>query len=101
MDQRGAAGRSAPPALTVLDALPEPKPSGLCVGRRELQRRAWLWALAQRASDGALPTGSEIARQHDRRERWGRLVKNAGLAGEFAEQDPEQATGRALLTSST
>jgi Protein of unknown function (DUF2637) len=50
---------------------------------RGLQRQAWHWALANRASDGALPTGSQIARQHGRHERWGRLVKSAGLAGEF------------------
>jgi hypothetical protein len=52
---------------------------------REVQRQAWQWALANRASDGTLPAGREIARQFGRRERWGRLVKSAGLAGEFAE----------------
>lgn len=52
-------------------------------GGRELQRQAWQWALTNRASDGALPTGSQIARQHGRHERWGRLVKTAGMAGEF------------------
>ena len=52
---------------------------------REVQRQAWQWALANRAFDGTLPAGREIARQFGRRERWGRLVKSAGLAGEFAE----------------
>jgi hypothetical protein len=47
----------------------------------ELQRRAWQWALANRAADGSLPSGSAIARAHERQERWGRLVKNAGQAG--------------------
>jgi hypothetical protein len=49
----------------------------------DLQRRAWQWALAHRASDGSLPSGSAIARAHGRKERWGRLVKNAGQAGLF------------------
>jgi hypothetical protein len=43
----------------------------------ELQRRAWQWALAHRAEDGSLPSGTAIARAHGRKERWGRLVKNA------------------------
>lgn len=51
---------------------------------RALQRQAWEWALANRHPDGSLPAGREIARQHGRHERWGRLVKRAGLAGEFA-----------------
>ena len=58
-------------------------------GRRasgELQRQAWLWALANRDEHGALPSGGTIARAHGRHERWGRLVKNAGLAGAFASE---------------
>jgi hypothetical protein len=50
---------------------------------RELQLRAWQWALASRASDGSLPSGRNIGRQYGRRERWGRLVKRSGLAGEL------------------
>lgn len=71
-------------ALTVVPAL-------LAGGARRLD---WRWALANRASDGTLPAGREIARQHGRRERWGRLVKSAGLADEFADitPDEEQAT---------
>jgi hypothetical protein len=53
------------------------RPSG------DLQRRAWRWALANRAVDGSLPSGNAIARAHGRKERWGRLVKNAGQAGVF------------------
>jgi hypothetical protein len=49
----------------------------------DLQWRAWRWALANRAADGSLPSGSAIARAHGRKERWGRLVKNAGRAGVF------------------
>jgi hypothetical protein len=51
--------------------------------RRELQYQAWHWALAHRADDGSLPSGRDIAWQHGRHERWGRLVKRAGTAGEF------------------
>jgi Protein of unknown function (DUF2637) len=51
---------------------------------REMQRQAWHWALAHRASNGSLPSGREIARHYGRHERWGRLVKRAGAAGELA-----------------
>jgi hypothetical protein len=50
----------------------------------ELQLRAWQWAQDNRAGDGSLPSGRDIGRQHGRRERWGRLVKRAGMLGEFA-----------------
>jgi hypothetical protein len=56
-------------------------------GDSELQLQAWRWAQANRASDGSLPSGKTIARQHGRQERWGRLVKQAGLAGTFATDD--------------
>jgi hypothetical protein len=50
---------------------------------RELQLRAWQWAQANRADGGSLPSGGDIARQYGRHERWGRLVKQSGLAGEL------------------
>jgi hypothetical protein len=53
-------------------------------GSREVQRQAWVWAQDNRTSDGFLPSGKQIARQYGRHERWGRLVKRSGLAGEFA-----------------
>jgi hypothetical protein len=53
---------------------------------RDLQRQAWLWALANRAQDGSLPSGREIARRYGRHERWGRLVKRAGLADQLAAE---------------
>lgn len=56
---------------------------------RELQRPAWLWALAHRAGDGSLPSGQEIARQYGRHERWGRLVKRSGTAGQFSSEPGE------------
>ena len=92
----GVQGRAA--GLGVRDAAP-------CTGRgnepassRELQRQAWRWALANRAGDGRLPAGREIARQHGRRERWGRLVKNAGLAGEFGEITPGEPAADVIIT---
>jgi Protein of unknown function (DUF2637) len=81
-----AAGRTA------REAVPRPT-SGDGSAPRELQRQAWRWALANRTSDGTLPAGSEIARQHGRRERWGRLVKSAGLAGEFADTTLDETAG--------
>ncbi len=50
---------------------------------REVRLDAWRWALENRAEDGSLPAGREIARQYGRHERWGRLVKRSGLAGEL------------------
>ena len=49
----------------------------------DLARQAWHWALAHRDEHGALPSGRTIARAHGRKERWGRLVKRAGLVGAF------------------
>jgi hypothetical protein len=51
---------------------------------RDLRRQAWQWALANWAGDGSLPSGREIACHYGRHERWGRLVKRAGTAGELA-----------------
>jgi hypothetical protein len=58
----------------------------------DLQRRAWQWALAHRASDGSLPSGSVIAAAHGRHERWGRLVKTAGQAGTLGPTSAPQTT---------
>lgn len=49
-----------------------------------LQRQAWQWALANRTARGDLPSGKAIAQEFGRRERWGRLVKQAGLAGRLS-----------------
>jgi hypothetical protein len=56
-----------------------PGPTG-----REVWLEAWKWAQANRAEDGSLPSGGDIARQYGRHERWGRLVKRSGLAGELS-----------------
>jgi hypothetical protein len=53
---------------------------------REAQLAAWQWAPANRAGDGSLPSGREIGRQLGRHERWGRLVKRSGLAGQLDQQ---------------
>jgi hypothetical protein len=56
---------------------------------RDLQRQAWDWAQANRNRDGGFPSGREIAEQFGRHERWGRLVKRSGCAGEFpADSNP-------------
>ncbi|WUI03925.1 DUF2637 domain-containing protein [Spirillospora sp. NBC_00431] len=47
----------------------------------DLQKRAWLWATDNRTAKGKLPPGKAIADRFGRSERWGRLVKQAGLAG--------------------
>jgi len=80
---------SSPPLLShvpVVARAVDGLPAGGAVpdGSRALQRRAWQWALANRGPDGSLPSGTEVARQFRRSERWGRLVKNTGLAGQFA-----------------
>jgi hypothetical protein len=48
-------------------------------------QQAWEWALANKAADGSLPSGKEIGDRYGRYERWGRLVKMAGAAGELAD----------------
>ncbi|WP_068927507.1 DUF2637 domain-containing protein [Planobispora rosea] len=50
---------------------------------RDLRREAWQWALANRCPDGGLPSGRTIAVRFSRSARWGRWIKNAGLAGEL------------------
>ena len=50
---------------------------------RDLQRRAWQWAQVNLTDDGSLPSGKVIAGQFGRHERWGRLVKRSGRAGEL------------------
>jgi len=56
------------------------------VRSREAQVLAWQWALANRAGDGSLPSGRDIGGHHGRHERWGRLVKRSGMAGELGPQ---------------
>lgn len=50
-------------------------------GARALQQQAWRWAVVDRRPDGSFPSGEEISRAFGRSPRWGRLVKNAGMAG--------------------
>jgi hypothetical protein len=75
---------------------PRPADANRPRGRRSLPRRggrgdwgirrqAWQWAVANRTSDGDLPPGKAIASEFGRSERWGRLVKQAGLAGRLEE----------------
>jgi hypothetical protein len=62
--------------------------SGPRTAGRDLQWQAWQWADANRAADGSLPSGRAIAAQFGRHERWGRLIKRKGSAGDFAESAP-------------
>ena len=62
-------------------------PGSLAGASREAQLQAWRWAQAHQAGDGSLPSGKAIAGQDGRRERWGRLVKQAGLEGAFATDE--------------
>jgi hypothetical protein len=39
--------------------------------------------MANRTAEGSLPSGKVIADRYGRHERWGRLVKRVGLAGDF------------------
>ena len=62
------------------------RPAVSARGRRgpaDAQREAWRWAQDNRAEDGSLPSGREIGIRYGRHERWGRMVKRSGLAGEF------------------
>jgi hypothetical protein len=82
--------------------LSEPRPLGDASGGRggasgDLRRQAWQWALANRAGDGSLPSGREIAGQYGRHERWGRLVKRAGAAGELAHAGELSEPGLRLV----
>jgi len=45
--------------------------SGRIVAGRDLRRLAWQWPQANRAPDGSLPSGKDIASQFGRHERWG------------------------------
>jgi hypothetical protein len=75
-----------------------PESAGVGIVGRDLQRRAWQWAEANRADDGALPSGRMIARQFGRHERWGRLVKRSGCAGEFGSDTESGGSGRCLAS---
>lgn len=50
-----------------------------------------------RAAHSSLPSGRDIARQYGRHERWGRLVKRAGLAGDLEINESSTAGERAAL----
>ena len=79
--------RRRPEAATAVSALAGPNAeTGIRrAPSRDLQRQAWQWALVNRAADGSLPSGRAIAANYGRHERWGRLVKRLGAAGELAD----------------
>jgi len=53
---------------------------------RDVWLAAWRWAQDNRAEDGSLPSGRDIGGRYGRHERWGRMVKRAGLVGELDPQ---------------
>jgi hypothetical protein len=116
--RRGAAGRSGPqhtksasrtsrsqddagrkPRLQQLSSAAGPrKRQAVSDGTAgDLQRQAWQWALAHRAADGSLPSGREIAGRYGRHERWGRLVKRAGVAGQFTTARSLRLLGQSAM----
>ena len=66
---------------------------------RELQRQAWRWADANRATDGSLPSGKAIASRFGRHERWGRLIKRTGAAGEYLESGSRSGALSSIVPS--
>jgi hypothetical protein len=60
-------------------------------GAWRLQRQAWQWALTHRLPTGDLPTGEAIAGAFQRSPRWGRLVKSAGLSGQYDHDAGQRA----------
>jgi hypothetical protein len=82
LKEHGSASRPEVSKLGVVSG------AGLGPGRA-LQRQAWEWARANRAEHGSLPSGREIALQFGRHERWGRLVKRSGCAGDFRTGDKD------------
>jgi hypothetical protein len=80
----------AHPSVPTLRILSRSEASeGRADARIDLPRQAWYWALAKQASDGALPSGKAIAAAYGRHERWGRLIKSRGQAGEFGPADTD------------
>jgi hypothetical protein len=67
--EQGAASGAAPPKRRVAG--------------RDVRLETWRWAQDNRAEDGSLPSGSDIGTRYGRHERWGRMVKRSGLAGEL------------------
>jgi hypothetical protein len=66
----------------------QPERGGALAAGHDVRRQAWQWAVANKAADGSLPSGKAVADRYGRHERWGRLVKAAGNAGEFADARP-------------
>jgi hypothetical protein len=82
--QPGAAAQTRPERRSepAIQTSSESKRADLVAGR-DMRKQAWEWAVANKGVDGFLPSGKSIGDQFGRHERWGRLVKTAGVAGEF------------------
>jgi hypothetical protein len=57
-------------------------------GDEGIQQQAWQWAMANRMPKGDLPPGKVIANEFGRSERWGRLIKQAGITGRLPRPTP-------------
>lgn len=71
------------PGLTLV----EPEPASGLGGRRDLQLQAWHWALSNRAADGSLPSGRQIAHRFglmSAGEGWSSVQ---GSVGELGDDD--------------
>lgn len=92
-----AASKSSAPTLRVVGQNKASSRRGDAA--RALQRQAWLWALAKKASDGVLPSGKAIAAAYGRHER---LVKSQGEAGALgrteARKEPHSENSPAEVT---
>ena len=75
---KAGTARASGPFLTGRAVAPEHRAAG-----RDVQREAWRWAQDNRSEDGSLPSGRDIGSRYGRHERWGRMVKHSGLAGEI------------------
>ena len=75
---KAATARASGPVTTGGAVAPEHRTAG-----RDVQREAWRWAQGNRAEDGSLPSDRDIGSRYGRHERWGRMVKQSGLAGEI------------------
>lgn len=95
--RRGELGEQCPPFGPQTDASDVAVADRAPIGR-ELQRQAWRWAQANRSSGGALPSGSAIARQFGRHERWGRFVKRSGCDGEFTPENKPHDSSPSIVS---
>ncbi|WP_026124643.1 DUF2637 domain-containing protein [Nocardiopsis baichengensis] len=82
-DDRAEQGNDDRPRLHVVEAVDHATEQTCASAVPHLQVEAWQWAQENRREDGSFPTGREIAFHFNRKERWGRLIKQWGQEGRF------------------